>query len=94
MVYLFMRIKINTHNSSLRNKPINFGDRKTKGYKPSAVAHGGNQRQSPATGNPSTVLAPQDRAAGGGFIRGKQQRILSLFQAPGFRHGVNLKSKI
>jgi len=33
--------------------------------------------------------APQDRAAGGGFIRGKKQRILSLFQAPGFRHGVN-----
>jgi len=26
----------------------------------SVVVHGGNQRQSPATGNPSTALAPQD----------------------------------
>ncbi len=40
-----------------------------------AVAHGGDQRQSSATGNPSTTLAPQDRAA-------------SLFQAPRFIDGV------
>ncbi len=29
-----------------------------------------------------------------GFIRGEKQRFLSLSQAPGFRHGVNPKSKI